>query len=160
MKRLVAAILLARPRSASCPLLAQPQPAQEEFVPVDARRPSSCRPRRWSCLRMRGVAPDLLVRLVALAAIDQGRARGGTNSVNAGRQKGDNRPMGGMTAAHFIFIPAVLLVGIVIGWILGPARRLMRTPRSSENRRNGGGPQAGETSDRRRRGRSSSSCCW
>ena len=25
----------------------------------------------------------------------------------------------GMTSAHFIFIPAVLLVGIVIGWILG-----------------------------------------
>jgi hypothetical protein len=24
-----------------------------------------------------------------------------------------------MTAAHFIFIPAVLVVGIVIGWILG-----------------------------------------
>ena len=27
--------------------------------------------------------------------------------------------IGNMTAAHFIFIPAVLLVGIVIGWILG-----------------------------------------
>ena len=27
--------------------------------------------------------------------------------------------MGGMTAAHFIFIPAVLLIGIVIGWIRG-----------------------------------------
>ena len=27
--------------------------------------------------------------------------------------------MGEMTAAHFIFIPGVLLVGIVIGWILG-----------------------------------------
>jgi hypothetical protein len=27
--------------------------------------------------------------------------------------------MGGMTASHFIFIPAVLLIGIVIGWILG-----------------------------------------
>ena len=27
--------------------------------------------------------------------------------------------MGNMTAAHFVFIPAVLLVGIVIGWILG-----------------------------------------
>jgi hypothetical protein len=26
---------------------------------------------------------------------------------------------GNMTSAHFIFIPAVLLVGIVIGWILG-----------------------------------------
>ncbi len=25
----------------------------------------------------------------------------------------------GMTAGHFIFIPAVLLVGVVIGWILG-----------------------------------------
>jgi hypothetical protein len=25
----------------------------------------------------------------------------------------------GMTSAHFIFIPAVLLVGMVIGWILG-----------------------------------------
>jgi hypothetical protein len=24
-----------------------------------------------------------------------------------------------MTAAHFIYIPAVLLVGVVIGWILG-----------------------------------------
>ena len=27
--------------------------------------------------------------------------------------------MGDMTAAHFIFIPGVLLVGIVIGWVLG-----------------------------------------
>jgi hypothetical protein len=26
---------------------------------------------------------------------------------------------GQMTSAHFLFIPAVLLVGIVIGWILG-----------------------------------------
>ncbi len=26
---------------------------------------------------------------------------------------------GNMTAAHFIFIPAVQLVGMVLGWILG-----------------------------------------
>ena len=26
---------------------------------------------------------------------------------------------GNMTAAHFIFIPAVLVMGMVIGWILG-----------------------------------------
>ena len=26
---------------------------------------------------------------------------------------------GNMTSAHFIFIPAVLLVGLVVGWILG-----------------------------------------
>lgn len=25
----------------------------------------------------------------------------------------------GMTSAHFFFIPAVLLIGMVIGWILG-----------------------------------------
>jgi len=24
-----------------------------------------------------------------------------------------------MSAAHFIFIPAVLIIGVVIGWILG-----------------------------------------
>ena len=27
--------------------------------------------------------------------------------------------IGDMTAGHFIFIPAVLLLGLVIGWILG-----------------------------------------
>ena len=27
--------------------------------------------------------------------------------------------LGQMSSAHFIFIPAVLLVGLVIGWILG-----------------------------------------
>ena len=27
--------------------------------------------------------------------------------------------MGDMTAGHFIFIPSVLLLGIVIGWVLG-----------------------------------------
>jgi hypothetical protein len=26
---------------------------------------------------------------------------------------------GNMTSAHFIFIPAVLLIGMVVGWILG-----------------------------------------
>ena len=26
---------------------------------------------------------------------------------------------GNMTAAHFVFIPAVLVIGMVIGWILG-----------------------------------------
>jgi hypothetical protein len=34
--------------------------------------------------------------------------------VPAGREDRDL-----VTASHFLFIPAVLLVGIVIGWILG-----------------------------------------
>ena len=39
----------------------------------------------------------------------------------------------GMTSAHFIFIPAVLLLGIVIGWILGS--RAARDAYSAELRR-------------------------
>jgi len=50
-----------------------------------------------------------------------------------------------MTAGHFIFIPAVLLVGIVLGWILGSRaardayaaelrRREERAKRSTANR--------------------------
>ncbi|MQA30300.1 MAG: hypothetical protein GEU82_10745 [Luteitalea sp.] len=31
----------------------------------------------------------------------------------------DREGTGAVTAGHFIFIPAVLLVGLVIGWILG-----------------------------------------
>ena len=41
--------------------------------------------------------------------------------------------MGDMTAAHFIFIPAVLLVGIVIGWVLGS--RAARDAYAAELRR-------------------------
>jgi len=46
-----------------------------------------------------------------------------------------------MTSAHFIFIPAVLLVGVIIGWILGSRAaadaqasadaRMKRRPRQS-----------------------------
>lgn len=38
-----------------------------------------------------------------------------------------------MTAGHFIFIPATLLLGIVIGWILG-SRAAMDAMRSQERR--------------------------
>lgn len=27
--------------------------------------------------------------------------------------------MAGMTSSHFLFIPAILLIGVVIGWVLG-----------------------------------------
>jgi hypothetical protein len=38
-----------------------------------------------------------------------------------------------MSASHFIFIPAVLLVGVVIGWILGS--RAVRDAYAAEMRR-------------------------
>lgn len=41
--------------------------------------------------------------------------------------------MGEMSAAHFIYIPAVLLVGIIIGWIL--ASRAARDAYAAELRR-------------------------
>ena len=40
-----------------------------------------------------------------------------------------------MTAGHFIFIPAVLLVGVIIGWILGS--RAARDAYAAELRRRG-----------------------
>ena len=41
--------------------------------------------------------------------------------------------MGDMTAAHLIFIPGVLLVGVVIGWVLGS--RAARDAYAAELRR-------------------------
>jgi hypothetical protein len=38
-----------------------------------------------------------------------------------------------MTAGHFIFIPAVLLIGIVLGWVLGS--RAARDAYAAELRR-------------------------
>lgn len=41
--------------------------------------------------------------------------------------------MGDMTSAHFIFIPGVLLVGVIIGWVLGS--RAARDAYAAELRR-------------------------
>jgi hypothetical protein len=62
--------------------------------------------------------------LVDLAAIEQGRGR----DADAGTAE-----RAAVTAGHFIFIPAVLLVGIVIGWILGS--RAARDAYAAELRR-------------------------
>ena len=53
-----------------------------------------------------------------------------------------------MTAGHFVFIPAVLLFGIVIGWILGSRAAAdayaaeLRRREERAARRAGGGPAA------------------
>jgi hypothetical protein len=71
------------------------------------------------------------------------------------------------TTAHFIYIPAVLVIGIVIGFILGgraardafaaqkekeAARAARRAARAQGNPSSGGAPSGGASSD----GRSSS----
>lgn len=51
-----------------------------------------------------------------------------------------------MTAGHFIFIPSVLLVGVIIGWILGSraARDAFAAElRRREEKRTGGAGRAG-----------------
>ncbi len=65
----------------------------------------------------RRVAGDSRLPLVDLAAVGTRRAgdRGG-QPARAGRCAA---MIGEMSAAHFIFIPATLLIGVVIGWVLG-----------------------------------------
>ena len=57
--------------------------------------------------------------------------------------------LGDMTAGHFIFIPSVLLVGVVIGWILGSraaadayAAELKRRDERAARRKSGREPAA------------------
>ena len=58
--------------------------------------------------------------------LGDGRARDGRGR-RAGSRHEARDMIEGMTSAHFIFIPAVLLLGIVIGWILGSAPRATPT---------------------------------
>src|SRR5438128_2423161 len=65
-----------------------------------------------------------LDRGVRLPLVDLAPPRHGRARDPGGQQAGDERrprlmDFGQMSAAHFIFIPAVLLVGLVIGWVLG-----------------------------------------
>ena len=60
---------------------------------------------------------------------------------------------GHMNAGHFIFIPAVLLVGIVIGWILGSraaADAYAAELRRRESRRAPAPPDAAQGDPRQR----------
>ena len=50
------------------------------------------------------------VVLLASAAHEQGRGRDARAGAEAAAA---------MTAGHFIFIPSVLLIGVIIGWVLG-----------------------------------------
>src|SRR5262249_12252506 len=55
--------------------------------------------------------------------LDRGRLLP-VDDLAAAQQSGSGHPGAGqealtMTAGHFIFIPSVLLIGVVIGWILG-----------------------------------------
>ena len=108
--------------------LAAAAPAQGEFVPVNALPPTEqlpAAPLLIAAYAFVWVAADGL-RVDDLAAAEQGRGRDA-------RARAAGREHGAVTAGHFIFIPAVLLVGIVIGWILGS--RAARDAYAAELRR-------------------------
>jgi hypothetical protein len=52
------------------------------------------------------------------------------------------------SAAHFIYIPGILLIGIVIGWILGSraAADAFASEMRKRERRGGGGDGSGQRS--------------
>ena len=98
-------------------LLAQP-PQQNEYVPIDQLPPQETMP----------AAPLLIGAYIVvwlglmgyLFWIWRRIARVETEMQALQRRTSGNATM---TAGHFIFIPAVLLIGVVIGWILGEPRR-------------------------------------
>jgi hypothetical protein len=47
------------------------------------------------------------------------QSRAGADAAVGANRKKTRMNFANMTSAHFIFIPVVLFVGIVIGWILG-----------------------------------------
>ena len=112
----VLVLLRSRPCRCSAQPAAQPQ-QQEEFVPIDQLPPQDQLP----------AAPLLVgayafVMLVLFAYCHVGRAPDGDRAAGAGAARiGSEAGKPGLmpTAAHFLYIPGVLLLGIVIGWILG-----------------------------------------
>ena len=90
----------------------QPPKGQSEFVPVDSlprgrstAGGAAARDRLCVCLDCGGGLP-----VVDLAASEQGRRR----HARAGAEVAAP-----VTAGHFIFIPSVMLIGVIIGWVLG-----------------------------------------
>ena len=133
-----------------------PQPAQDEFVSAGAGvagRPAARGPAADHGLRHH-LDPGPRLSVVDLASDVSGRARDRRSVAPLKRWSRaelaarGNTTMLDMTAGHFIFIPAVLLFGIVLGWILGSRaaadayavelkRREERAARSARRQREG-----------------------
>ena len=89
---------------------------QTTFVPVDQLPPGDQLPSAPLLVAAYAFVwvAVLVLRLAALAAPEQGRRR----DAHAAAASGAEGQLA-VTAGHFIFIPSVLLVGIIIGWWLG-----------------------------------------
>ena len=99
-------------------LTPQPPPQQqEEFVPIDELPPQDQLPAAPLLVAAYSfVVLALFAYVVSVARRLGARAAGARAArVGAEAQRADLMP----TAAHFLYIPAVLILGIVIGWILG-----------------------------------------
>ena len=100
------------------------------FRSTSCRPRSSCRPRRcWSART--SSCSVVLVRCTSVRGARLDRRAAGGRAARARVEAHGRRLM--PTAAHFLYIPGVLLVGIVIGWILGS--RAAADAYAAENRR-------------------------
>ncbi len=123
-RHLIATVLLVISCWVAAPVAAAVQQppssaAQEGFVPIDQLQPKEQLPAAPLVMAAYSVAWLVIFGYVwsiwrRLSQVEQEIRE---------RQPADRgrRPpvIGNMTSAHFIFIPAVLLVGIIIGWVLG-----------------------------------------
>ena len=109
----------------------QPQ-QQDEFVPIDQLPPQDQLPAAPLL-----VAAYVFVVLALFAYVVSVARRLGAVQREVERLESDlKRSRADLmpTAAHFLYIPGVLLLGIVIGWILGRAPPPTRTRRSCGRR--------------------------
>ena len=90
-----------------------------DSCPIDQLPPKEALPAAPLVIAAYSVAwiVDLRLHVVDLAAARQRRE--GDGGAQPARRRGGAAVNGNMTSAHFIFIPAVLLIGVVIGWVLG-----------------------------------------
>ena len=96
----------------------QPPPSQqEEFIPIDQLPPQDQLPA--APLLVGAYVFVLLMLFGYMFSVSRRLDRDSAGSGPPRSRVEANRQELMPTAAHFIYIPGVLLVGIVIGWILG-----------------------------------------
>ena len=118
---------------------------EEEFVPVNSLPQAEQLPAAPLLIAAYAfVWVALWLRVVALAA--DAKLERDLADLQRRLQKRRGVPMGEMGAGHFIYIPAMILIGVVIGWILGSraAGTLRRRTAPPGRSRGTGGSEGGQ----------------
>ena len=95
----------------------QPPQQQDEFIPLDQLPPQEQMPAAPLLIGAYAFVMVVLFLYVLSVARRLASVQQEISRLDSSDQAGQQRLM--PTAAHFLYIPGVLLLGIVIGWILG-----------------------------------------